>query len=302
MKSIIKIPDWIETQLPPECNHYKVPIDDQYIHVMEWGSGPPVFMLHGNPTWGFLYRKIVSRLLKKDCRLIVPDLVGLGFSSKPRLLSAHTLENHIRWITKLITALELEPAIVLCQDWGGPIATGSFANHPEKLKGLVVMNTILGPPDEEFRPTKFHQFARKPLISDFVFRLLGFPQRALHRVQSDEASIRGEVRRAYMYPIRSVFNNMAPLALARMVPDSLDHPSVALLRKIEKFLEAYSGPVEVIWGQNDPVLGRSLNKVKHLLPNARVSITQGGHFLQEEEDQLIAEKTAELLQLFSSSN
>lgn len=262
------------------------------MHFMEWGdpAGLPILMQHGNPTWGFLYRKIVGRLLGQGYRMIVPDLIGLGFSSKPMRYDLHTLANHGRWLGSLIDTLNLKKLLFVGQDWGGPIGIRALLERPGLMQGLVILNTILTPPAENFRPTKFHRFARKPLRSDFAFRILGYPQRALDKAQGDPDSISGQVARAYRYPIRGLMRNAAPLALARMVPPDHLHPSVAELQKCQTYLAGYQGPVAIVWGEKDPVLGRQLKKMMEQFPDADVSRTGGGHFIQEEFDQLIANK------------
>jgi len=141
----------------------------------------------------------------------------------------------------------------------------------------------VSPPRAGFRPTRFHRFSRVPLVSDVAFRLLGFPQNALHRAQGDAASIRGDVARAYRYPLRRLRDNAAPLALARMVPDGrADHPSLVPLEHVQAFVTSFAGPVAIVWGDRDPVLGRLRKRIEALLPKAVVTRTEAGHFLQEE--------------------
>jgi pimeloyl-ACP methyl ester carboxylesterase len=275
-----QLPDWLDAMLPFERT--LVDVDGHRIHVMESGRGAPVLCLHGNPTWGFLYRKVAVALTDEPVRVIMPDLVGLGFSDHPTDPTAHTLEHHITWIGRLIDALDIAGVTLVVQDWGGPIGTGAFMDRSDRLSGLVVLNTILSEPREGFRPTPFHRFGRLPVVSDIAFRVLGFPQVRLSMAQSDRASIRGDVSRAYRYPLRSRRTNQAPLALTRMVPDSMDHPSVESLRRIGWFVRGYRGPAEIVWGDRDPVLGRVRNHIARMLPHAHVTRTDAGHFLQEE--------------------
>ncbi len=281
------LPGWIEKQLPAGIRRYVVPVGDKRLHVMESGSGFPVLMLHGNPTWSFLYRKIMDRLAGVPFRCIAPDLVGLGFSTKTGA-DAHTLPNHAGWIGKLIDALELDQLIFVGQDWGGPIGVRALADRPEKLVGLVLMNTAVIPPRQDFKPTTFHRFSNMPIISDLVFRGFGFPLNILHKVQGDPDSIRGDVARAYRYPLKRFRDNAAPLALARMVPNSVDHPSVAELAECRNFMSGFNGPAEFVWGKKDPILGRALKRMRSVLPDAPVTETEAGHFLQEEVPDEIA--------------
>jgi haloalkane dehalogenase len=275
-----ELPAWLECQLPFQRS--RVPVGELEMHVMEQGAGLPVVMLHGNPTWGYLWRKVAAELRSQPLRIIMPDLIGLGLSDKPRDPSVHTLENHARWLGALLDRLGLERLVFVGQDWGGPIGLRALADRAERLAGLVLLNTVVGPPRPGFRPTAFHRFARIPVISDVAFRLLGFPQNAMGFAQGTRASIRGEVARAYRWPLRHLADNVAPLALARMVPDSLSHPSIPALRACQELVERFSGPAAIVWGDRDPVLGRARSRLERLLPNAPVTRTNAGHFLQEE--------------------
>jgi haloalkane dehalogenase len=256
--------------------------------VTEVGEGRPVFMLHGNPSWSFLWRKVAIALSGVPLRLVMPDLVGLGYSDKPRAAAAHTLENHAAWMGAVMDRVVPGPMIAVVQDWGGPIAMRALADRPERLAGLVVLNTVLSPPRPGFKATRFHRFAQTPLVSDLAFRLGGFPQNAMLFAQGDRSSVRGQVARAYRHPLRRLRDRTAPLALARMVPDSLEHPSIPPLRRVQAFTESFDGPAAIVWGDRDPVIGNVRNWIHRLLPQAEVTRTQAGHFLQEEVPEEIA--------------
>jgi len=283
-----ELPRFILEQLPPGIERYLVQVGVHRMHVMEAGAGRPVVMLHGNPTWGFLWRRVATELEGAPLRLILPDLVGLGFSDKPRDPREHRLDAHARWFGSLLDTLALDGPVIVLHDWGGPIGLRALAERPGLASGLVLLNTVVGPPRPGFRPTAFHRFARLPLVSDVAFRLLGFPQNALHRVQGDPNSLRGDVARAYRHPLRRVRDNVAPLALSRMVPDRPGHPSLEPLARCQAFVQAWPGPCAVVWGDRDPILGRVRSHIERLLPRARVTPTEAGHFLQEEVPREIA--------------
>lgn len=280
------LPDWLARLAP--FHRWIADLGDHRIHVMETGSGFPVLLLHGNPMWGFLYRKVAKALSDEPLRLIMPDLIGLGFSDRPSS-EWHTLENHARWIGRLIEELQLDRLLLVVHDWGGPIGLRALADRQDKLAGLVVLNTVVDPPRPGFRPTAFHRFSHVPVFSQTAFRLFGFPQNALHRVQADPQSIRGEVGRAYRYPLRGLKNNAAPLALARMVPTSLQHPSIGGLKICGEFAQKIEVPTAIVWGDGDPILGRALKRMTRLFPRAKVIRTSAGHFLQEEVPEEIVE-------------
>jgi haloalkane dehalogenase len=280
------LPRWLDRMLP--LSRYLVELDDVRMHVMEQGEGLPVVLVHGNPSWGFLYRRVAEALRGEPFRIILPDLVGLGLSDKPRDPAVHELERHIGWMRALLDALALDRAVVGVQDWGGAIGIGALAGLPRLRAGLVIMNTAFTPPRPGFRPTAFHRFAKMPLVSDAAFRLAGFPQNALAFAQGDRRSIQGDVARAYRYPLRNLRDRAAPLALARMVPDSFAHPSIEPMRRCQEWVERFDGPAAIVWGDRDPVLGRVRGWMQKLFPEAPVMRTDGGHFLPEEEPRAIA--------------
>lgn len=257
------------------------------MHVAEWGpaDGRPVLMVHGNPTWGFLWRKVIAavqaRTGRDAVRLVVPDLIGLGMSTKPRG-SAHSIEAHSAWLGAVIDELVPGPLVVAAQDWGGPISLHAMSTRRDRLRGLVLGNTAVSPPREGFKPTLFHRLSQMPVVSDVLFRYLGFPLGLLHTSQGDRSSIRGEVARAYRWPLARRADREAPLALARMVPDSLAHRSVPALEVTDELFRTVQVPIAIVWGDKDPVLGRVINHLARLRPDATVVRTQAGHFLQEE--------------------
>ena len=272
---MVELPDWIEAQLPEGARHDLIDVGDgMQMHVAEWGpvDGRPVLLVHGNPTWSFLWRKVIAAVRAKNpaLRLIAPDLVGLGLSSKPDA-SAHTIEHHAKWLGRVID--RVDPArklIVVAQDWGGPISLHAMSSRRDRLAGLVLGNTAVSPPREGFKPTLFHRLAQLPVVSTLLFRELGFPLGALHFSQSDRSSIRGDVARAYRWPLRRRADRAAPLALARMVPGSQSHPSVPALRVCEELFRTAQVPISIVWGTKDPVLGRVINHLERMRPDAKV--------------------------------
>ena len=274
------MPRWLESMLPAGIERYVVEVDGFDMHVMEVGHGRPVLMVHGNPSWGFLYRKVAERLAREPLRLIMPDLIGLGFSEKPPDMDVHQLDNHAAWLGSLIDQLELSDLIFMGQDWGGPIGLLALADRPGCAAGMVILNTVVGPPRVGFKATAFHRLAQTKLLSDIVFRVIGLPEKLMTAVQGNRLSIVGKVRRAYTYPLRGIKNRAAPLALARMVPDTQEHRSIAALTRCQEMFESFDGPVSIVWGDRDPVLGSVRGWIETLQPDAEVTRTRAGHFLQ----------------------
>ncbi len=276
------LPDYAATFVDADYKSYLVEVEPGIkIHILEVGTGYPVYAQHGNPTSGFLYRKVAAALPKDRVRVIMPTMVGLGFSSKVPA-SQHTLENHIRWMTAAIDALQLEGVIYVGQDWGGPVGMGVMSERPGLLNGVVAMNTGFNAPTEKMSLSRAHATVKTPVIGELLLEVFGSIFDALPDVQNDPASMPADVLQLYGQPLRDSGNAKAPLALMRMVTDGPDHPSATQMRQIEAYVEGLDIPAEIVWGLNDPILGSALPIMKANFPDARVTETQAGHFLQEE--------------------
>ncbi len=244
-------------------------------------DGQPVLLVHGNPTWSYLWRKVIARLDDGRFRLVAPDLVGFGTSDKPLRASDHQLAMHAEHVATLVEELRLERFIAVGQDWGGPIAMGA-AKRTGRAAGIVLGNTAVLPPARPFRSKAFHRFSHLPLVSDLVFRGALFPVPFMRSAQGDRASIGLRETAAYAWPFLHPLRRAGPLGLARMVPDSEHHPSTAVMDEIGEWVKAWRGPAALVWGTRDPVLGRGLKRHREALPEARVFESSAGHFLQEE--------------------
>jgi len=182
------LPDYAAKYLTDEYKSYFVEVEPGIkVHVLEVGSGFPVFLQHGNPTSGFLYRKVAEELPTDRVRVIMPTLVGLGFSSKIPA-SEHTLENHIRWINGVLEQLKLTELVYAGQDWGGPIGMGALARSPGLLKGVVVLNTFFNAAKEEGDLSRSHAIAKRPVVGELLFEVLVSIFNNLPQMQGDPDS------------------------------------------------------------------------------------------------------------------
>lgn len=131
--------------------HYVTLNDGFRMHFVDEGSrqARPVLLLHGQPSWSYLYRSTISTLVERGLRTVAPDLIGFGRSDKPVQRTAHTVAAHIDWLTEFIDALDLRRAIVVVQDWGGPLGLGALIRVPERFAGVVASNTALHTADSE---------------------------------------------------------------------------------------------------------------------------------------------------------
>ena len=258
------------------------------VHVIEAGEGFPVFLMHGNPTSGFLYRKVVEKLPLNKVRVIMPTSLGLGFSSKIPA-SEHTAENHIYWINKVLKELELKELVYAGQDWGGPIGMGALSLSPGLLKGAVLLNTGFNAPKVNADLSPAHALVKTPVIGELLLEVIFSIFERLKSVQGNPDSWTSEVAELYGRPVYESGNSKAPLAMMRMVPDGPNHQSAPSMRRIEEYVNTLEIPAEIVWGENDPILGRALPIMQQNFPNARLTKTTAGHFLQEEVPNEIAE-------------
>ena len=270
------------------------------VHVIEAGEGFPVFLMHGNPTSGFLYRKVVEKLPLNKVRVIMPTSLGLGFSSKIPA-SEHTAENHIYWINKVLKELELKELVYAGQDWGGPIGMGALSLSPELLKGAVLLNTGFNAPKVNADLSPAHALVKTPVFGELLLEVIFSIFERLKSVQGNPDSWTSEVAELYGRPVYESGNSKAPLAMMRMVPDGPNHPSAPSMRRVEEYVNTLEIPAEIVWGENDPILGRALPFMQQNFPNARLTKTTAGHFLQEEVPNEIAEALIRVIEEINGS-
>ena len=283
------LPDYAAAVVSDDYKSYFIEVEPGIkIHVLEIGEGYPVYLQHGNPTTGLLYRKVVESLPLDSVRAIMPTMVGLGFSTKVPA-SEHTLDNHMRWMNSVLKTLNLTEVVFVGQDWGGPVGMGALSLSPGVLKGAVVMNTGVRAPRVPMDLSKAHALVKTPLVGELRVEAMSplFCTR-LAEVQGDPATMPPPVMDLYRRPLQDSGNAKATLALMRMVADGPDHASSPALRDIERYVEGLDIPAELVWGMNDPILARGLPVMQKMLPTAPVIETEAGHFLQEEVPEIIA--------------
>ncbi len=260
-------------------------------HIDE-GDGPPVLMLHGEPTWGFLYRKVMAPLLEAGYRCVVPDLPGFGRSDKPVDDEWYTMDRHTDAVVTLIDELDLNDITLVCQDWGGPIGLRTATiERPERFSRLVAMDTGIFNGHQKMSENWFH-------FRDFI---------ASHRDIRIEMPIRGacatelsdEVVAAYTAPFPNEESKAGPRTFPPMIPLEPDAPGAAAGQATAEYLSTDDRPALLLWADSDPALpldpvGR---KVQTLFPTAEplTVIENAGHFLQEDQGEVIGNKIAEWL-------
>lgn len=268
--------DWVDRSLYPFQSRY-LDVGPGRMHYVDEGQGPVVVMVHGTPTWSFLYRRFI-RELSRDHRVIAADHLGFGLSDK----LAHwgyRPEDHARNLELLIERLELRDVTLVVHDYGGPIGLSYAVNHPENVRGLVFFNTWLwslaGTPTE-----RVSRFMSGP-VGRFLYTRLNFSPRALVKAAfGDKRKLTRDVHRHYVEAFPTAEDRRGPWVLAGELIASSDWYE-ALWQRRDRFVDK---PALVLWGMKDPAFGgAALERWKAVLTNARVvAYPEAGHFVQEE--------------------
>jgi haloalkane dehalogenase len=260
--------------------------DGLRLHYLDEGDGPPVLLLHGEPTWAYLYRKVIPELAP-SCRAIAPDYLGFGRSDKPRRLEDYTYDLHVDTIRRLVAELDLRDLTIVVQDWGGPIGLRLAVEQPERVARLVIMNTGVGggrPPSEEW--LRFRAFVRRvgtELVPGRMIRI------------SCVQPLADEVEEAYNAPFPVAESKAGILAFPELVPTEPEHPNTEPLLRVRAALERWEKPVLVLFGDSDPIFPpRVAERIAELIPGAlEPEIVAGaGHFLQEDRGAEIGARIA----------
>lgn len=254
-------------------------------HYVDEGAGDPVVMVHGNPTWSFYYRRLVTGL-RDRYRVIAPDHVGCGRSDKPAAYE-YRLARHVANLETLIGHLGLDRITLVVHDWGGPIGMGYATRHPERVRRLVVLNTAaFWMPGVPLRL----RFARLPVVGDIAIRRLNLFLRFALRIAARPDRLTPGVRAGYLAPYRTYADRIAHLRFVEDIPVDAGHPSYPVLRAIEAGLPALRDrPMLVVWGARDPIFtDRVLAEWRTRFPAADVRrLADAGHWVLEDAHERI---------------
>jgi haloalkane dehalogenase len=265
--------------------HY-VEQDGLRLHYLDEGSGPPVLLLHGEPTWSYLYRKVIPELIP-SARAIAPDYFGFGRSDKPLQPTDYGYDFHASSIARLVEELDLQELTVVVQDWGGPIGLRLAVEHPDRVARLVIMNTGIGggrPPSEEW--LRFRDWLRR-LGTDVV------PGR-LVRISAVQP-MSDAVVDAYSAPWPVPESKAGILAFPDLVPISPEHPDLPAHLRVREALAGWAKPALVLFSDSDPIFSpRHAERIAAHIPGAlEPEIVSGaGHFLQEDQGEEIGRRIA----------
>ena len=240
-------------------------------------------LLHGEPTWGYLYRHMIPTLAAAG-RVVVPDLIGFGRSDKPAMPEAYSYRAHARWLYRFVEALDLRGVTLICQDWGGLLGLRVLARAPQRFRRVVPMNT--GFPCGEPPPDAFVAWRR------FSQNRPEIDMAALMRRSVRREGFTAEEASAYAAPFPSRDHQVAARIFPRLVPTRPDHPGAYDNRRAAEVLRGLDLPVLPIWGDADPITKPWEPGVRALFASAQVSATvwipEAGHFLQEDAGEEVA--------------
>jgi haloalkane dehalogenase len=268
---------------------------DGRMHYIDEGprSGRPLVLVHGNPTWGFVYRNFIGPLAAAGHRVIVPDHLGFGRSDKPRDAANYTIERHIGRFDALLESLDLHGATVVPQDWGGPIALSWAVAHPDRAEQLFILNTFAHRPPWKVPIPLVLRLFRAPGTGELMVQGLNmFVRGFLFRAGvTHPERLTAEVRRAYLAPHPSWGSRAAMLAFPRQIPSGPDDPVSELADRLEAGLRCFFAdrPVAIAWGMKDPAFTpRWLELWLQTFPQTKVlRLADAGHYLQEDAHERI---------------
>jgi haloalkane dehalogenase len=267
------------------------------MHYADEGQGEPVLMLHGDPTWGYLYRAFIPALAR-DYRCVVPDHMGMGKSETPLDASRYHLRQHIDNLESLVVHLDLRDITLVAHDWGGPVGLGMAIRQPERIRRLVLMNTWAFAPWPGGSFPRLLEIIRSDRGEAFVLRRNGYLEPAITGTTHHVERLTPEVMAAYRAPFPTPESRIAMLCWSRDIPVDASGTSFAEMRQIEDRLSLFAGtPTLIIWGMHDPVLPSSvLHQWQRILPHARtITIDDASHFLQEDAPDRIIDAITEFL-------
>jgi haloalkane dehalogenase len=268
---------------------------DGRMHYIDEGprNGRPVVLVHGNPTWGFVYRHFVGPLTAAGHRVIVPDHLGFGRSDKPRGAHLYQIPQHIGRFDALLESLDLSGVTVVPQDWGGMIGLSWAVAHPERVERLFILNTFAHrPPWKVPIPLPLRLF-RAPGTGEVMVKGLNmFVRGFLFRAGvTHPERLTAQVRSAYLAPHPGWESRTAMLEFPRAIPTGPDGPVSELAANIEEGLKHHFAdrPVAIAWGMKDPAFTpRWLDLWIKTFPHADVlRLPDAGHYLQEDAHERI---------------
>ncbi len=293
--NILRTPEERFTNLPDydfEPRYHQV--DGLRIHYLDEGprDGAVVVMLHGEPSWSYLYRKMIPVFTVAGYRSVVPDLVGFGRSDKPAAREDYTYARHVEWMRSLLfDHLELSGVTLVAQDWGGLIGLRMAAEHPDRFDRLVAANTGLPTGDQALGPDflAWREYSQTVPI---------FPAGAIIQ-RATVTDLPDEVVAAYDAPFPDESYKAGARQFPQLVPASPDDPATLANRAAWQVLGAWTKPVLTAFSDQDPIFRGLDVPLQKAIPGAagqpHTTIEGAGHFLQEDQGERLAEVVVDFM-------
>ncbi|MFQ5408843.1 MAG: haloalkane dehalogenase [Anaerolineales bacterium] len=296
---ILRTPDGRFHDLPgfPFEPHYlDVPDGDGgtlRVHYLDEGpaAAEPILLMHGEPSWSFLYRKMIPVLTAAGHRCVAPDLVGFGRSDKPAAADDYTYQRHVDWMQAVIEQLDLRNITLFAQDWGGLIGLRLAAEHAARFARIVAANTGLPTGDQQMNEA-FHRWR------DFSQNVSKFP---VGRIINGgcQSELSPEIIAAYEAPFPEEAFKAGARIFPALVPITPDDPASAANRQAWEVLRRWNKPFLTAFSDGDPITARGDLFFRRVVPGAKgqphVTIQDAGHFLQEDQGETLAQAVADFI-------
>jgi haloalkane dehalogenase len=290
MTDVVRTPEEVLEGLPdfPFVSRYR-DVDGVRLAHLDEGEGAPVVFLHGEPTWSFLWRKVIPPVRDAGFRCLAPDLAGFGRSDKPTDMGFYTYDRHAQLTASLLEDLDVRGATVVVHDWGGPIGLRLAVEHAQRIERLVIMDTGL---------FNGHQRMSDAWIAfrDFVARTEDLPVGFLVRgaCKHDPGD---DVIAAYDAPYPDSASKMGARAFPLLIPQTPDAPGARAGQNVIEALRADRRPTLMLWADSDPVLPLATGErfAESIGREKPRTIEDASHFLQEDQGPLIGSLIADWL-------
>jgi haloalkane dehalogenase len=268
--------------------HY-AEVDGLRLHYVDEGKGRPIICFHGEPTWAYLYRKMLGPLVDGGHRVICPDYAGFGRSDKPTARGWYTYDRHVELITEVLNGLDPRDAVAVVQDWGGPIGLRWAVENAERVGAMVILNTGLftGRVSEGF--LAWRDFAEKNPDLPIGFVIQG----------ATTTELPDEVLAGYEAPFPTAESKAGAAQFPLLVPTEEDGAGAMEMREVVDALGRWMKPALVAFSDGDPVFPypRAGERFVEWIPTVseQVKIEGAAHFLQEDRGELIAGEILDFL-------
>jgi haloalkane dehalogenase len=281
---------WIDRQAYPFASHY-LDVDGGRMHYVDEGSGPAILMLHGNPTWSFLYRHLIAQL-QPGYRCVAPDYIGFGLSDKPQGWS-YLPADHARNLARLVDQLGLHDLTIVVQDWGGPIGLAYALQHRANVRRLIIFNTWCWPVNRDPYYIMFSSVMGDGIGRFLIRRYNYFAGGMMRQWFGDRSKLTPHIHQHYLRPLARPEERKGCMVF----PQQIIGASPWLSELWQQRAALQDLPTLIAWGMKDIAFRRQeLARWTALFPNAEVvRLPSAGHFVQEEAPQAINAAVAQFL-------